>query len=75
MSRTDVKTVGTQQFFERKPVVVERMQKPFERMQETFEQIYKPFEWLIKCFERIFLGVRTDNKRITNVSTLETDNR
>ena len=66
-----------------------RMLKSFERMSELFEwmpqyfkwmlmyfkQICKPFKRFVECFERIFLGVRTDDKQITNSFPAQTDNR
>lgn len=62
------------QFSERTPLSGERLQKLFEWMLMYFKRICKPFKRFVECFELIFLGVRTDDKRITNSLPVQTDN-
>ena len=63
----------------------ERMLKSFKQMSEPFEQMLQYFERMltyfkrtckpfVECFEWIFLGIRTDDKRITNGLPVRTDN-
>ena len=39
-----------------------------------FERICKPFKQFVKHFELIFLGMQTDEERITNGLPLRMDN-
>ena len=57
------------------------MSEPFEQMLQYFEQMLMYFKRMCKLFKRfverfewIFLGVRTDDKRITNSLPVQTDN-
>ena len=73
MNRTSVNPFKRMpQLSERTLLVDERMQKLFERMSQYFERmlmyferICKPFERFVERFEQIFIGVRTDDERIT----------
>ena len=60
--------------------------KPFKRILKSFERMPQYFKWMlmyfkrickpfVECFELIFLGVRTDDKQITNRFPAQTDNR
>ena len=85
MSRMDVKPFERMPQFSERTLLVgkrmknrstvselfERMSQYFERMLMCLERICKPIE----LFERIFLGVRTDDERITNGLPVRTDNR
>ena len=76
MNRTGVNPFERMpQFSEWTLLVGERMSQYFERMLMYFERICKPFERFVERFERIFLGVRTDDERITNGLPVRTDNR
>ena len=60
--------------FERTSEPFERMSQYFELMLIYFERICKPFERFVERFERIFfLGVWTDDERITNGLPVRTD--
>ena len=59
--------------FERMLKSFKQMSEPFEQMLQYFERMLtyfkrtcKPFERFVECFEWIFLGIRTDDKWITN---------